>query len=85
MQTKFFDDFFASSGAAGIRQAVIVAAGLDSRAYRLQWPPRTSVFEIDLPKVLDFKARVLGEHGAAPRANRVEVATDLRTDWSRPL
>ncbi|WP_301147634.1 class I SAM-dependent methyltransferase [Mycobacterium simiae] len=85
VQTRFFDDFFGSAGAAGIRQAVIVAAGLDSRAYRLEWPSGTIVFEIDLPKVLAFKARVLGEHGAAPRADRVEVAADLRTDWSRPL
>lgn len=85
VQTRFFDDFFVSAGAAGIRQAVIVAAGLDSRSYRLEWPPGTSVFEIDLPKVLEFKARVLGEHGAAPKASRVEVAADLRTDWSRSL
>jgi methyltransferase (TIGR00027 family) len=85
VQTRFFDDFFLSAGAAGIRQAVIVAAGLDSRAYRLEWPDATTVFEIDLPKVLEFKARVLGEHGAMPRASRVEVAADLRTDWSRPL
>jgi methyltransferase (TIGR00027 family) len=85
VQTRFFDDFFVSAGAAGIRQAVIVAAGLDSRAYRLEWPHATTVFEIDLPKVLEFKARVLGEHGAMPRASRVEVAADLRTDWSRLL
>ncbi|GBG38998.1 class I SAM-dependent methyltransferase [Mycobacterium montefiorense] len=85
VQTRFFDDFFTAAGDAGIRQAVIVAAGLDSRAYRLEWPHGTSVFEIDLPKVLEFKARVLGEHGAVPTASRVEVAADLRTDWSRPL
>lgn len=85
VQTRFFDDFFTSATDAGIRQAVIVAAGLDSRAYRLQWPSGTIVFEIDLPKVLEFKARVLGEHGAVPKASRVEVAADLRTDWSRPL
>jgi methyltransferase (TIGR00027 family) len=85
VQTRFFDDFFAAAGAAGIRQAVIVAAGLDSRAYRLEWPPGTTVYEIDLPKVLEFKARVLGEHGAEPRARRIEVAADLRTDWSRSL
>lgn len=42
VQTRFFDDFFGSAGAAGIRQAVIVAAGLDSRAYRLEWPPGQS-------------------------------------------
>jgi methyltransferase (TIGR00027 family) len=85
VQTRFFDDFFASAGDAGIRQAVIVAAGLDSRAYRLEWPYSTTVFEVDLPKVLEFKARVLGEHSAVPKARRSEVAADLRTDWPTPL
>jgi len=85
VQTRFFDDFFSSAGEAGIRQAVIVAAGLDSRAYRLEWPDGTMVFEVDLPKVLEFKARVLGEHGATPKARRSEVAADLRTDWPTPL
>jgi methyltransferase (TIGR00027 family) len=85
VQTRFFDDFFVAAGDAGIRQAVIVAAGLDSRAYRLEWPASTTVFEVDLPKVLEFKSRVLREHGAEPRARRVEVAADLRTDWSRAL
>jgi methyltransferase (TIGR00027 family) len=85
VQTRFFDDFFSSAGQAGIRQAVIVAAGLDSRAYRLEWPDGTTVFEVDLPKVLEFKARVLNEHGATPKALRQEVAADLRTDWSRAL
>lgn len=85
VQTRFFDDFFNAANAGGIRQAVIVAAGLDSRAYRLEWPPGTTVYEIDLPKVLEFKAIVLGEQGAQPKARRIEVAADLRTDWSRPL
>jgi methyltransferase (TIGR00027 family) len=85
VQTRFFDDFFRSAGDAGIRQAVIVAAGLDSRAYRLDWPCGTTVFEVDLPKVLEFKARVLNEHGAVPKAHRSEAAVDLRTDWPTPL
>lgn len=85
VQTRFFDDFFVAAGAAGIRQAVIVAAGLDSRAYRLEWPPGTTVFEVDLPKVLEFKAHVLSDQGATPKARRIEVAADLRTDWSRVL
>jgi methyltransferase (TIGR00027 family) len=85
VQTRFFDDFFGAASNAGIPQAVIVAAGLDSRAYRLEWPHGTSVFEIDLPKVLEFKARVLGEQGATPKADRIEVAADLRADWSRSL
>ena len=85
VQTRFFDDFFLSAGEAGVRQAVIVAAGLDSRAYRLDWPSDTTVFEVDLPKVLEFKSRVLAEQGAAPKARRVAVAADLRSEWSKPL
>jgi methyltransferase (TIGR00027 family) len=85
VQTRFFDDFFSSAGEAGIRQAVIVAAGLDSRAYRLEWPDGTTIFEVDLPKVLEFKARVLNEQGATAKARRSEVAADLRTDWPTPL
>ncbi len=85
VQTRFFDDFFNSAVAGGIRQAVIIAAGLDSRAYRLDWPDGTTVFEVDLPKVLEFKGRVLREQGATPKARRREVAADLRTDWPTPL
>jgi methyltransferase (TIGR00027 family) len=85
VQTRFFDDFFNAAGDAGIRQAVIIAAGLDSRAYRLDWPHGTTVFEVDRPKVLEFKARVLGEQGATPKARRSEVAADLRTDWPTEL
>jgi methyltransferase (TIGR00027 family) len=85
VQTRFFDEFFSSASASGIRQAVIVAAGLDSRAYRLTWADGTTVFEIDQPEVLEFKVRVLAEHAAAPTAGRRDVATDLRDDWSIPL
>lgn len=85
VQTRFFDEFFASAADRGIRQAVIVAAGLDSRAYRLDWPAQTSVFEIDQPKVLEFKSRVLAEQGSHPRCVRREVPADLRDDWPTPL
>ena len=85
VQTRFFDEFFSSATARGIRQAVIVAAGLDSRTYRLNWPSGTTVFEVDQPKILEFKRRVLAEHAAEPAAHRQEVAADLRDDWSIPL
>lgn len=85
VQTRFFDDFFTNAGETGIEQAVIVAAGLDTRAYRLDWPSGTTVFEVDLPNVLTFKTRVLDELGAQPKARRVEVAADLRTDWTAEL
>jgi methyltransferase (TIGR00027 family) len=85
VQTRFFDEFFMSATDDGIRQAVIVAAGLDSRAYRLKWPSGTTVFEVDQPKVLEFKASVLAEQAAEPTAQRKDVAADLRDDWSIPL
>lgn len=85
VQTRFFDEFFMSCAQRGIRQAVIVAAGLDSRTYRLDWPTGTTVFEVDQPKVLEFKQRVLAEHAAEPAADRHAVAADLRGDWSIPL
>jgi methyltransferase (TIGR00027 family) len=85
VQTRFFDEFFTSASEVGIAQAVIVAAGLDSRAYRLTWADGTTVFEIDQPEVLEFKVRVLAEYAAEPTARRTDVAADLREDWSIPL
>ena len=81
VRTRFFDNFFADATKAGVRQAVILAAGLDTRAYRLPWPPGTLVYEIDQPQVIEFKTRTLADLGAAPTADRKAVAVDLRDDW----
>ncbi|OBK14162.1 class I SAM-dependent methyltransferase [Mycobacterium asiaticum] len=85
VRTHFFDDFFAAATASGIRQVVLLAAGLDSRAYRLDWAAGTTVYEIDLPRVLEYKAATLAELGAAPHADRRPVAVDLRHDWPQAL
>jgi methyltransferase (TIGR00027 family) len=85
VRTKFFDEFFLSATEGGIRQAVILAAGLDSRAYRLTWPAGTTVYEIDQPDVIEFKTRTLAELGAEPTAKRRTVAMDLRYDWPSAL
>ena len=85
VRTHFFDAYFADAAAAGIRQIVILASGLDSRAYRLDWPAGTTVFEIDQPKVLEYKAAKLAEHGVEPSAQRREVPIDLRYDWPAAL
>lgn len=84
-RTKFFDDFFQRATAEGVRQIVILAAGLDARAYRLEWPSGTVVFELDQPQVLKFKRAVLARHGVAPTTDRREVAVDLREDWPKAL
>jgi methyltransferase (TIGR00027 family) len=84
-RTAFFDQFFVDATRAGIRQAVILAAGLDARSWRLPWPDGVTVYELDQPKVLEFKLSTLAEHGAEPACNRVAVAVDLRQDWPAAL
>ena len=84
-RTKYFDDYFYAAVDAGVRQIVIPASGLDSRAYRLAWPEETVVFELDQPQVLEFKRDVLTRSGEAPTAERREIAVDLREDWPAAL
>lgn len=84
-RTRFFDSFFHAATEAGIRQAVIMASGLDARAYRLAWPADMTVFEIDQPQVIEFKAATLAKLGAAPQAELRAVAVDLRNDWPKAL
>ena len=79
--TRFLDEFLAAAGRAGIRQVVILASGLDTRPYRLWWPPGTTVYEVDQPDVIDFKTAVLRGLGAELNANRRAVGADLRRDW----
>lgn len=84
-RTRFVDDFFTAAAAKGIRQVVIVAAGLDARAWRMSWPSGTVIYEIDQPGVLEFKAATLRSHDAAPVVGYVGVPIDLRLDWPSAL
>ena len=85
VRTRFFDDFFTSATEAGVRQAVILASGLDTRAYRLAWPAGTVVYEIDQPQVIEFKTSTLANLGATPSAELRTIAIDLRDDWPAAL
>ncbi|UQX10942.1 SAM-dependent methyltransferase [Candidatus Mycobacterium methanotrophicum] len=85
VRTRFFDAFFAEATRAGIRQAVILASGLDARAYRLDWPAGMTVFEVDQPEVIAFKTNTLAGLGAEPTADRRAVGVDLRHDWPAAL
>ncbi|MGH3551049.1 MAG: SAM-dependent methyltransferase [Mycobacterium sp.] len=85
VRTRFFDEFFADAGRAGIRQAVILASGLDARPYRLWWPAKTTVYEIDQPGVVEFKTQTLRRLGVTPATNRRAVGVDLRQDWPAAL
>ena len=84
-RTRYFDAYFRSAAEAGIRQIVLLAAGLDSRAYRLDWAPGTTIFELDQPRVLDFKRQTVESHGADSHPPRREIAVDLRDDWPTAL
>ncbi len=85
VRTKYFDEFFLEAAVAGIRQMVILASGLDARAYRLPWPSGTMVYEIDQPQVIEFKTTTLARLGARPRAGHRTIAIDLRNDWPAAL
>ncbi|MCK9898685.1 SAM-dependent methyltransferase [Frankia sp. Cpl3] len=81
VRTRFFDDELTAAAAAGCRQVVILAAGLDSRAFRLPWPAGTRLFELDQPTMMSFKERVLAGTGVRPRCERHAVPADLTEDW----
>ncbi|OBK17124.1 class I SAM-dependent methyltransferase [Mycobacterium asiaticum] len=84
-RTAFFDEFFLAAADSGVRQIVILASGLDARAWRLPWPDGTVVYELDQPKVLEFKNATLEQHGARPTSQLVNIAVDLRQDWPKAL
>jgi methyltransferase (TIGR00027 family) len=85
VRTKYFDDYLISATGTGVRQVVILASGLDSRAYRLPWPANTVVYEIDQPQVIEFKTTTLAGIGAQPTATRRTIPIDLRADWPTAL
>lgn len=85
VRTRYFDDALLEAAAAGVDQVVLLACGMDSRAFRLGWPAGTTVYEVDQSEVLAFKSTVLQEIHARPRCRRVEVAVDLRFDWPAHL
>ena len=85
VRSRFFDEFFAAAARAGLWQAVILAAGLDTRAFRLRWTPGATVYEVDAPMVLKFKDSVLADQGAVARCDRRTVMADLRADWPTAL
>jgi methyltransferase (TIGR00027 family) len=85
VRTRYFDNFFIAAADAGIRQAVILASGLDARAYRLPWPSGTTVYEIDQPQVIEFKTTTLANLGAHPTTDLRVVGIDLRNDWPAAL
>ncbi|WP_157896244.1 SAM-dependent methyltransferase [Mycobacteroides chelonae] len=81
-RTRYFDEFLSEAVVTtGTHQVVILASGLDTRGYRLRWPEGTTLYELDLPKVLEFKQTVLAEHSVSATTEIRHVPIDLREDW----
>ncbi|MBD0695682.1 SAM-dependent methyltransferase [Streptomyces sp. CBMA123] len=85
LRTRALDDQLLRAVQLGARQVVLLGAGLDTRAYRLDWPADCALYEVDRPGVLAFKQRVLDGIDARPTAQRSTVAADFRTDWTETL
>lgn len=85
IRMKFLDDLLQQASASGVRQVVLLGAGMDSRAFRIDWPEGTRLFELDTAAPLDFKTSVLRQEQAVPRCERITVAADLREDWPDAL
>lgn len=85
VRVRFYDDFLLDACAAGIRQVVLLAAGLDSRAFRLGWPAGVALYEVDLPELFAFKESVVAGFEEPPGCKRVPVPADLREAWPDPL
>jgi methyltransferase (TIGR00027 family) len=85
VRTRLIDKFVADAVAAGVRQVVILASGLDARGYRLAWPSGTTVFELDQPEVIAFKTTTLAALAAEPTVDLRPVPIDLRDDWPAAL
>lgn len=83
LRTRFFDDELLRAARAGARQIVVLAAGLDARAYRLDWPARTLLFEVDRPEVIAHKDAVLA--GTPLRCTRRTLGADLTGSWTEGL
>lgn len=81
VRTRFFDDLL--TAATWAEQIVLLGAGMDTRAYRLNLRTDTMVFEVDDPDIFTPKNAVLD--GVAPRCQRREVHADLAGEWDAAL
>jgi methyltransferase (TIGR00027 family) len=85
VRTRFCDDYLLEATRSGCRQVVLLAAGLDARAFRLPWPKGVRLWELDMPEVFAFKERVLADCHATPGCERTIIPVDLRLDWPHAL
>lgn len=83
IRTAFIDEKIHNAIKSGVRQIVILAAGMDSRAFRLNFPSETKIFELDQPEVLNYKNEKLAT--VKPHCFRKTIEVDLRREWQEKL
>ncbi|QNE24736.1 SAM-dependent methyltransferase [Streptomyces sp. INR7] len=85
VRTRYLDDQLVAQDGAGMRQFVSLAAGMDTRAFRLPWSPGVTVFELDRPALLTLKDELLERAGVHSRCEWIPLGVDLMADWTTPL
>lgn len=88
LRTRVYDDRVIAAVRDGIRQVVLLGAGLDTRAYRLDLPHDTVIFELDRPALLAWKRAALGgigAIGAARGCSLIDLGIDLSQPWEQSL
>jgi methyltransferase (TIGR00027 family) len=86
IRTRFFDEFLQCMTFQNpIRQVVLMAAGLDTRAFRLGWPVGTMIYELDQAEVLGYKDQILQSNGAQSYCKRLAIPADLARPWRQLL
>lgn len=82
VRTHFFDDFLLSQSKKA-NQIVILASGMDTRAYRLPWSSETKIYELDQAQVMEAKKAILAN--ATPKSQHYAISADLTQPWSHLL
>jgi methyltransferase (TIGR00027 family) len=78
VRTRFFDDWALKAlQDSAARQFVILGAGMDTRAFRLSWPSKVRLWEVDTPDLFELKEARLQAAGARARCERIVVEADL--------
>lgn len=80
-RTKIIDDAIAEAIAGGCDRVLNLAAGLDTRPYRLELPAALTWVEADLPKLLAEKTQLLADE--VPRCRLTRIAVDLADPAAR--
>lgn len=85
VRTRFFDDALLAAMRNGIRQVVTLGAGMDGRTVRLDCPPGTRWFELDMPDMIAAKDALITGSQLSLTCERYGVGTDLTRDWMTAL